>query len=412
MPSVLEELQRVGESAEIWWDSSPLDFPRWRDRQLAGAPDPETRERWKEQLDRFLCPAAPDVSLVRGITTNPSLVAQSVLASPESWREDIQELIRYQLAPDVESTFSLVYEEALRRAAREMLPLWQSSNGRFGWVSGQLDPRLMLNADLMLEQALRIARISPNLMVKVPGTKQGYEVIRQLVARGISINSTLSYTVPQFIACAEAVETGLRQAHAQSIDTSRWRAVFTHMIGRFGANHDLRYEAAIREIELTQTDLRWAEVAILKRIHSRIRENGHPVKPLLSSLEVDDPAKGSGTLSMHLEQSAGGAIAYTCKPQFISDVMRRESELSAFDAKAIEQEVPEEILAKLMWLPSFHRAYDPVGMCPEEFAHYGSFISTYAEVMANTRKLIDFVAHQFQTVSASAQPLLLSGSGR
>ncbi|MGW0552271.1 transaldolase family protein [Streptomyces altiplanensis] len=408
MPSVLEELQHAGGSAEIWWDSSPLDFPRWRDRQLATAPDQGTRERWQEQLDRFLCPATPDRSLVRGITTNPSLVAQSVLASPDSWRNDIQELIRYQLDPDVESTFSLVYEEALRRAAREMLPMWQATDGEFGWVSGQLDPRHMLRADLMLEQALRIARISPNLMVKVPGTKQGYEVVRQLVARGISVNSTLSYTVPQFTACAEAVESGLKQAHDQGIDTGRWRAVFTHMIGRFGANNDLRYEAAIREIELSRTDLRWAEVAVLKRIHTLIRENGHPLKPLLSSLEVDDPAQGSSTLSMHLEESAGGAVVYTCKPQFIADVMRRENELPVFGTRAIEQEVPADVLEKLMWLPSFHRAYDPAGMHPEEFAHYGPFISTYAEVMANTRKLIDFVAHQFQTITASARPLLLT----
>lgn len=407
MPSVLHELQQTGKSAEIWWDSSPLDFPRWRQRQLDTAPDKETRNRWQEQLDRFLCPSTPDQSLVRGITTNPSLVAQSVLASPESWRDDIQELIRYQLSPGVESTFSLVYEEALRRAAREMLPMWRATDGKFGWVSGQLDPRHMLDADLMLEQALRIARVSPNLMVKVPGTKQGYQVIRQLVARGISVNSTLSYTVPQFAACARAVEAGLAKAHAQGIDTSHWRAVFTHMIGRFGSNRDLRHEAAIRDIELTATDLRWAEVSILKRIHRLIQDNGHPLKPLLSSLEVDEPRQDGGTLSMHLEQSAGGAVAYTCKPQFIADVMRRESELPVFDPGAIDQEVPADVLEKLMWLPSFHRAYDPEGMRPDEFAHYGAFVSTYAEVMSNTRKLIDFVAHQFQTVTSSARPLLL-----
>ncbi|MEU8521315.1 transaldolase family protein [Streptomyces sp. NBC_01216] len=408
MPRVLEELQRVGRSAEIWWDSSPLDFPLWRDRHLATAPDPDTGERWRAQLDRFLCPAEPDRSLVRGITTNPSLVAQSVLASPEGWRREIRELIRHQPTPTVESTFALVYEEALRRAAHEMLPMFRASEGRYGWVSGQLDPRFMLHADLMLEQALRLARISPNLMVKVPGTQQGYEVIRKLVARGISVNSTLSYTVPQFAACAEAVESGLKEAHDQGIDTTRWRAVFTHMIGRFGANTDLRYEAAIREIELSRTDVRWAELAILKRIHALIQEGGHPLKPLLSSLEADDPTAGGNTLSMHLEQSAGGAVAYTCKPRFVADVMRRESELPVFDDRAIAQEVPPRVLEKLLWLPSFHRAYDPAGMRPEEFAHYGSFVSTYAEVMTNTRKLIDFVAHQFQTIAASARPVLLT----
>lgn len=405
MPIVLHEFQSVSPSAEIWWDSSPLDFPRWRKNVLGTAPDEGTRHRWSRQLDLFLQPDSPGDSLVRGVTTNPSLVAQSVLASPKAWSGEIRDIIGSQRLPDVDSTFTLVYEEALRRAAARMLPMWEWSRGRYGWVSGQLDPRLVFNADLMFEQALRLARIAPNLMVKVPGSAAGYEVIRRLVGRGISVNNTLSYTVPQFLACVDAVESGLRHARRQGIATDRWRAVFTHMIGRFGANTDLRYEAAIRGLELTPAEIRWAEVAILKRIHRMVREHGHPVKPLVSSLEVDDPAMGTGTLSMHLEQSAGGAIAYTCKPQFLADVMRREADLPGFTSDAIDQEVPERVLERLMWLPSFHRAYDPHGMGVEEFAHYGAFVSTYTEVLGNTRKLLDFIAHQFQTLSASALPL-------
>ncbi|MFR9798215.1 transaldolase family protein [Streptomyces sp. MS06] len=412
MPLVLEELQRVSPAAEIWWDSSPLDFPRWRDGFLKEAPDRETRDRWARELDRFLCPEKPDDSLVRGITTNPSLVAQSILASPGMWGREIDALIRGQSFPDVESTFRLVYEEALRRAAARMLPMWEASGGRFGWVSGQLDPRLMFDADLMLEQAGRIARTAPNLMVKVPGSAAGYEVIRRLVGHGISVNNTLSYTVPQFLACAEAVESGLAEARRRGVALDRWRAVFTHMIGRFGANADLHHEAGVRGIALTAEDIRWAEVAVLKRIHRRIRDHGHPVKLLLSSLEVDDPATLPGRLSTHLEQSAGGAIAYTCKPRFVADVMRRDGELPAFAPDAVEQEVPAEVLEKLMWLPSFQSAYEPHGMSIDKFAHYGSFISTYAEVLGNTRKLLDFIAHRFQTMTDSTRPLLLSASTR
>ncbi|NEC09498.1 transaldolase family protein [Streptomyces sp. SID7909] len=412
MLSVLEKLQQASDSTEIWWDSSPLDFPRWRDGVIAKAADRETRARWTGQLDRFLCPGDPDHSLVRGVTTNPSLVAKHILRAPETWTGEVQRLIRDQAAPDIERTFALVYQEAVRRAAGAMLPLWRATEGKYGWVSGQLDPRNMFDADRMLEQALAFADLAPNLMIKVPGTVQGYRVIRGLVSRGISVNGTLSYTVPQFTVFAEAVEAGLREARDRGVDTSRTRAVFTHMIGRFGANDDLLYEAAVRGIELSQTDRRWAELAILKRIHRTIQENGHPVKPLLSSLSVDDPELGSTSLSMHLEQTAGGSVAYTCKPQFIRDTMRREHELTEFDASGIDRPVPPDTLEKLLWLPSFHRAYEPTGMAPEEFAHYGAFVTTYAEVMQNTRNLIDFVTHQFQSVSESAQPLLLAGAAR
>ncbi|MFF9359855.1 transaldolase family protein [Streptomyces griseoluteus] len=412
MSIVLEEMQRLSPAAEIWWDSSPLDFPRWRDRFLAGAPDRASREHWEGRLRTFLCPDDPDVSLVRGVTTNPSLVARSVLADPRPWEEWIDRTVRAQPLPDLDHTFHLVYEEALRRAARAMRPMWEATGGRYGWVSGQLDPRLMFHAGAMTEQGLRIARIAPNLMVKVPGSAAGYQTIRTLVGHGISVNNTLSYTVPQFLACVDAVNGGLRDAARRGVDTTRWRAVFTHMIGRFGANTDLRHEAAARDVELTATDLRWGEIAVLKRIHRLIAEHGHPVKPLLSSLEADDPAQGFGGLSMHLEHSAGGSVAYTCKPQFVADVVRREAELPRLDARAIHAEVPEQVMDKLMWLPSFQRGYLPDGMSSDQFAHYGAFTATYAEVLGNTRRLLDFVARRFQALSSRARPLSLSGHPR
>ncbi|MBT2384688.1 transaldolase family protein [Streptomyces sp. ISL-11] len=410
MLSILEQLQQTNPSAEIWWDSSPLDFPRWRGAFLDRAPDETAHGRWAAQLDRFLLPGRPTGSLVRGVTTNPSLVAKSVLAAPDLWAAEIREQIRCQKSPGIEETFSLLYQEAVSRAAAAMLPMWQETDGRYGWVSGQLDPRHMFDAGRMLDQALRLARTAPNLMVKVPGTREGYEVVRELVARGISVNSTLSYTVPQFVTCARAVRAGLAQARRQGVDTSRWRAVFTHMIGRFGSQGDLEAEAATRGIALSPTEVRWAEIAVAKRIHRMIQEDGIPVKMLLSSLEADDPDRGMTSLSMHLEQSAGGAVAYTCKPQFIADIMRRDGEFRGFDPRAIDRDVPPAVLEKLMRLPSFHRAITPHGMAPEEFASYGSFVTTYSEVIRNTRRLIDFVAHQLELSPPREDALLVTGS--
>ncbi len=63
----------------------------------------------------------------------------------------------------------------------------------YGYLSGQVDPRDCYNADRMLKQALDIAQISPNIMVKVPGTREGYEVIEKLTARGIATNNTLVF---------------------------------------------------------------------------------------------------------------------------------------------------------------------------------------------------------------------------
>lgn len=397
--SVLEKLQQLNHSAEFWWDSSPLDFPRWKATVLGRAPDSATQRRWTTQLNRFFEPDNPGCSLIRGVTTNPSLIAKSIMVAPELWTGEIhRQAARHRLS-DAETVFRHVYQEAARRAAEATLPLWRRTDGRYGWVSVQLDPRLMFDSEAMLEQAMQLASLAANVMVKVPGTKAGYAVIQQLVRNGIAINNTLTYTVPQFVECIRAVESGLDAARRTGIRTDRWRAVVTYMIGRYGSSGDLPAEAAQRQIPLSWSDVRWAEIAVLKRIQQIIAAGKHPVKMLLSSLEVDDPAAGATSLSMHLQQTAGADLVYTCKPAFVEALMRRECELQSLDPTAFDVPVPADVLNRLKRLPYFCRAIEPDGMAPHEFCSHGAFITTHAEVNCNVRRLIDFIAHRLEDVT-------------
>lgn len=301
-------------------------------------------------------------------------------------------MIRAHGTRDVNYLFWAIYQEAVQKAAEVMRKTWVETNGQYGWVSGQLDPRFMYDIDRMMEQALQLARLSPNIMVKVPGSRQGYEVIRRLTARGISINNTLSFTVPQFVACMNAVRTGKAQAQADGIDLSKSRSVITHMIGRFGTQGDLSEEAAARGITLTTSDVRWAEIAILKRAYRLMDNRDNSLKMLLSSLLVDANTSQGNVLSMHLEETAGGNVAYTCKPDFINAVMRRQSEFGSFDQAAIERDIPEDVLKRLLRLPYFRKSYEPGGIETEDFAKQPAFVSTFVEVNTWTRRMLDFVA--------------------
>jgi transaldolase len=392
--SVLEKLQQASGQAEIWWDSSPAMFPAWCEGQLRQAPDAQARRRWSAQLERFLVLEDPARSLVRGITTNPALIAKTILAAPELWARRVRDLIRLESDPRAENLCWLIYLEAVRQAAQMILPMWHHTEGRYGWVSGQLDPRDMFDTPRMMQQAVQLAALAPNLMVKVPGTRQGYEVIRALAARGISVNNTLSYGVPQFAACINAVEDGLAEARCRGVDLGRWRCVITYMIGRFGSQGDLLDEAQARGLTLTPAEIRWAEVAVIKRIQRIIVQQAAPVKMLLSSLQVDNRAAGCATLSMHLEETAGADIAYTCKPEFIGELMRREGELESFDPTSMQGEVPAPVLQRLMQLPYFRRALEADGTPPEDFAKHGAFLTTYTEFNRWARRLIDFTDRQ------------------
>jgi len=394
--SILERLQRANPAAEIWWDSTPADFACWSRQLLTRAPDERTRRTWALQLHRFLDSEDPGGSLVRGVTTNPSLISSSIRSHPEVWQNEVRRQAGAAATSDVRSVFERVYAEAIRRAAHELLPIWENSGGRYGWVSAQVDPRYINDADRMLEQGIDLAGLAPNVMVKVPGSQEGYRSIRGLVARGISVNGTLSFTVAQFLSCIDAINQGREEATRSGVGLGRWRAVITHMIGRVGAHGDLSEEASARGLSLSQNDIRWAELAILKRIQGIVESERHPVKMLLSSLAVDDPAQGATSLSMHLEQTAGADIAYTCKPDFIEALMRRAGDLETFDPAAAGRGVPEQTWQTLSRLPSFRQALDPDGLEPYDFAHYGPFVAGYAEVSGNTRRLMDFVARQLE----------------
>jgi transaldolase len=392
--SVLEKLQASNPDAEIWWDSSPLVYGNWARAVLAKAPAGK-RERWQEQLARLFDPERPAETLFRGVTTNPPLSLGAIRDDPRGWAETIRGLIAEHPGKGVEEIYWLTYKLVVKRGADIFRATWEKSGRRHGYLSGQVDPRDCFNAERMLAQGLEIASIAPNVMVKVPGTKEGYEVIEELTARGIATNNTLSFTVPQFVACMEAVRRGLERAKAGGVDLFRWRSVITHMAARYGTLGDLKAQADARGIALSEADVRWAELAIFKRAYRLIGEKGCPTKMLMCSMRVNPPAEDGMASSWHVEKVAGGDIVYTCPPGYIAELMDVEDALRPFSPDAIHEEPPAATLEKLLRLPYFVEAYEPGGMSARDFNRQGALVATAAEFAKATRAFVDFVAQQF-----------------
>ena len=248
----------------------------------------------------------------------------------------------------------------------------------------------------MLEQGLTLAAIAPNVMVKVPGSREGYEVIEELTARGIPTNNTTSFTVAQYVACMDAVSRGLERARQAGIDLSHWRSVITHMSARLGNVGDLNAQAEARGISLTPQEIVLGELAVLKRAYRYGREKGHPSKMLQCSMRVTDPGTGKPASSWHIEKIAGGDFVYTCPPGYIAQLMHAEDRLPAFDPRAIDEDAPADLIEKLRRIPYFRQAYDFDGMQPDDFKHFGAFVATAAEFAGATRRMVDFVARAME----------------
>jgi len=136
--SILERLTLVHPDLEIWWDSSPLVFSSWVRKMVGNAP-PTEKELLEEQLNRIFNTTNPSESIIRGCTTNPPLSLTAVKTDPETWNGWIDQLIRSKKGLSRQEYSWLTYKEVIRRGAKMMLPIWESSGGKYGYISGQLD---------------------------------------------------------------------------------------------------------------------------------------------------------------------------------------------------------------------------------------------------------------------------------
>jgi len=389
---ILERLAATNPECEIWWDSSPLVYPSWKEETLAAAPAGKADE-WATQLTRLYDDAtiqSDGVMGFRGVTTNPPLSLQAVQLDPAGWRKLVQDIAASDRALDVEGVYWKMYLELVKKGADAILPVFEKSGYKYGMLSGQVDPRFVTDGERMLAQGLSIAAMGDNVMVKLPGSKEGYEVLEELTALGISTNNTTSFTVAQYSRCMAAVTAGLQRAKAAGVDLSKWRSVITHMASRLGEKGDWKKQAELRGIDLSLDEIRDGEEAVLKRAYWYGKNSGHPSKMLQCSMRVEKDKNGK-TVSRHIEDFAGGDFVYTCPPSYIKQLMDVEGELAPFDPKAIEREPNPASIEKLLKLPAFRQSYEFEGMKPHEFSQFGSFQATATEFAAATRQTVDFV---------------------
>jgi len=389
--NLLEKLVDVSPGMEIWWDSSPVIFDNWCRKMLdkAAAQDKETLQ---SQFNRMYDESAPEKQLFRGVTTNPPLSLQAIQNDPPYWEKVAKEIIADTPGIDTETLFWSLYKKVVKRGSEMYLPLFEKTGYKEGYLSGQVDPRSVFDKDAMLRQALELAAINPNVMIKVPGSKQGYEVIEELTARGISTNNTLTFILPQLVDCAETVKRGLAKAKQNNVDLSQWRSVITHMESRYGDLGGLRDAAAEKGIELSEGDVRMAELAIFKKAYKYLEDNGLPSKMLSCSLRLGPTVDGA-TRIWHLEEKTGASVVVTCPPSFIDQVINFEGQKEiVYQKDRIHAPTPKAVMDKLMRVPYFERAYAVDGYSRDEYNTHPALQRTAQQFSKATEEMVAFAA--------------------
>ncbi len=387
--NLLEKLVDVSPGMEIWWDSSPVIYDNWCKKLLAKA-DAADREILQAQFDRMYNPSNPETQLFRGVTTNPPLSLQAIQDDIPLWEKKAQEIIADNPGIDTESLFWELYLSVVKLGSDLYLPLFEKSGYSEGFLSGQTDPRSSFDKDAMIKQALDIAKINPNVMIKVPGTKEGYEVIEFLTSKGIATNNTLTFILPQLVDCAESVKRGLETAKKNNVDLSKWRSVITHMESRYGDLGGLRDFASEKGIELSDMDVRWAELAIFKKAYKYLLDNKLESKMLSCSLRIG-PVVDGVTRIPHLEEKAGCATVVTCPPSFIDQLINFEEQNKiVFEKDRILKDIPKDVMDKLMQVPYFEKAYAVDGYSRGEYNTHPALQRTATQFSKATEEMVSF----------------------
>jgi len=315
-----------------------------------------------------------------GATSNPTIVLDVLRGDPAYWTPRIRELAATNPTwTETDLTWAVVEAMAVRGAA-VLAPVFASTGGRAGRLSLQTDPAAYVDADRMLAQGRRFAGLAPNMQVKFPATRAGIEAIERATAEGIHINATVCFTVPQALAVAEAVERGLDAFAAAGGDAAAVTPVCTLMLGRL--DDWLRVIVDRDAIAVHPDALDWAGIAAFKRAYGLYRERGYRTRMLGAAYRH----------RLHWTELVGGDVVMT-----IPYAWQVRFNASGIDPKPrIDEPVDPAFIAELeARLPDFGRAYEPDGLTPDEFDHYGAtartlrtFIGSYHDLVAAIRDIV------------------------
>ncbi|MFD9466311.1 transaldolase [Streptomyces sp. NPDC060027] len=237
---------------------------------------------------------------VVGVTTNPSIF-QAAIGSGEGYEEQLADLAVRGVT--VDEAVRMMTTADVRAAADVLRPVFETTGGRDGRVSIEVDPRLAHHTAATIAEARQLAWLvdRPNVMIKIPATKAGLPAITEVIGLGISVNVTLIFSLERYRAVMDAYLAGLERAHAAGIDLAGIHSVASFFVSRVDSEIDkrlakvgtdealaLKGRAALANARLAYEA--YEEVFAGARWTALAPSGAHKQRPLWASTGVKDPA--------------------------------------------------------------------------------------------------------------------------
>ena len=230
MSNPLLEIQKHGQSA---W----LDYIHRQDLQ-----DGDLQRRIDEEG-------------VLGVTSNPSIF-QKAIGDSDTYDEAILTILDLE-AQDIYESLAI---EDIQNATDLFRPIYDRTAGGDGYVSLEVSPLLARDTQGTIDEAKRLFQTvdRPNLMIKIPATREGLPAIEASIASGINVNVTLIFAIENYEAVTEAFVRGLERRLAAGEDVTRVASVASFFLSRIDVMVDHILENNIRAAQVRQDTVRIA----------------------------------------------------------------------------------------------------------------------------------------------------------
>ncbi|MEP6468843.1 MAG: transaldolase family protein [Chloroflexota bacterium] len=311
-----------------------------------------------------------------GATANPTIVVDVWNKDPSHWADRVRALALEEPGwTEVDLAWAVVAEMSVRGAAL-LAPAFAKHGGRQGRLSMQTDPTLFRSAERMVAQARQFATLAPNIIVKFPATAAGIAAIEEATFEGVSINATVSFSVAQAIAAAEAVERGLSRREAAGEGNDTMGPVITLMMGRL--EDWLRALAEQGGVIVHPSALPWSGVAVFKRAYAEFRERGFRARLLGAAIRHH----------LHWSELIGGDVVITLP----SSWQKRFNASGVEVRPRIDDPVDPAFVDELrLRFPDFERALEPDGLRVDEFETFAPSARTLRTFIASYHELLHLV---------------------
>ena len=308
-----------------------------------------------------------------GATANPTIVSDVWKADPAYWRSRVQVLaVERTDATEVDIAWAVVEEMSLRGAIL-LRTAFERFAGRQGRLSMQTDPTLYRSFDRMLQQGLHFDTLAPNIIVKFPATSVGVAVMEEATYRGVNVNATVSFSVAQAVAAAEAVERGLQRREAEGLPVDRMGPVITLMMGRI--EDWLRVVAERDGIVVDPAAFGWSGVAAFKRAYEEFQRRGLRARLLGAAIRHH----------LHWSQLIGGDVVITMPASWQRRFNASDIEVRPRMDDPVDPAIVRELLDHF---PDFRQAYEPDGLTLAEFDTFGPTVRTLRAFIGSYHELL------------------------